>query len=485
MAIEVQARQWLIAGPASDAHGAVALEIAGWNVILGAGTSCIELHDAEGAPIGCLLGNPIDIAGRCFLSSPGRLPVRAADLDAPGWERWIADLGGAFVAFIATERFIRVYPSASSTCVWREDAPLVASTPLSLLTPQDYEARLDRELIQSMEIERLGWLPAGLTAHHGVRRQLPNHYFDLRAWTSERYWTGPDSAAAGEPEAAILRIGEIMAASLAAVAARHRVQLAFTAGRDSRAVLAACRNLGGRLGAFTIGHDTAGPDRETPIEICAAFGIPHRVVTQRVSTEPERRRWLELSGHCVGGSNLKLHRTVGCFGAEDAVVTGAAGEVGRGYYWNVGDAPATVLSAERMLARMDLKPHPKAVAAMRSWLDELEGVDTLRVLDLAYIELRLGCWSSPQSHGYPEACYHFAPLDHRRIFDELMLLPPQWRRTSRYIDALIDMQWPGLHRWPYNRFAGFRQLAYLAGKAMSYERVRRKFRRHVLGEMGA
>lgn len=484
MGIEVQARQWLIAAPGTDAAGEVTLDIAGWRVILGAGTSCIALNDAEGVSIGCLLGEPIDIAACRFLAAPARMPMRASDLDDAGIEHWLAGLGGAFVALLATRNFTRVYQSASRTCVWREDAPLIAAAPLSLLSRADYDARLDRELVAAMEVEQQGWLPAGLTSHADVHRLLPNHYFDLEGWESVRHWSGPVETA-DDPAAAIAQIGEIMAGTLHAVAARYRVQLAFTAGRDSRAVLAACRDLGDRLEAFTIGHDTAGPDRVTPVEICEAYAIPHQIIAQRLSTDAEQRRWLALSGHCVGGANLRLHRTVGWFGADEAVVTGAAGEVGRGFYWNAGDTPETVLTPERLLARMDLKPHPKVVAAMRSWLAGLHGVGALRILDLAYVEHRLGCWSSPQSHGYPEACFHFAPLDQRRIFDALMALPPPWRRSSRYIDALIEAQWPQLARWPYNRFAGWRQVAYLAGKALSYERVRRKLRRHVLGEMGA
>lgn len=484
MGIEVQPRQWLIAGAGADATGAVALDIAGWRVILGESATCVTLQDAEGTTIGCLLGEAIDIAARRFMMSPARLPLRAADLDAVTIEQWIAGLGGAFVVFIAIERLIRVYPSASRTCVWRDDAPLIAAAPLSLLTSEEYDARLDRALISAMEIEQQGWLPAGLTAHEGVRRLLPNHHFDVQSWTMVRHWQGP-ARQADEPAAEIARIAAIMAASMEAVAARYRVQLAFTAGRDSRAVMAACRELDDRLGAFTIGHDTAGPDREIPLEMCGNLGIPHRLIGQRISTPAERERWLRLSGHCVGGSNLKLHRTVGCFGADEAVVTGAAGEVGRGYYWNAGDTPTLALTAERLLARMDLKPHPKALAAMRAWLAGLDGIDPQRVLDLAYIELRLGCWSSPQSQGYPEACFHFAPLDQQEIFDALLSLPPDWRRSSRYIDMLIEALWPDLAQWPYNRFSGWRQIAYLAGKALSYERVRRKLRRHVLGEMGA
>lgn len=479
MSIEVQPRQWLIAEAGVVARGRTVLALAGWQVVLGEDAACILIADARGRPVGCLLGEPIDVAGGRFLSSPARLPFAIADCDPAKLESWLATLGGAFTAFIATPGLARVYPSASRSCVWREDARLVASAPLSLLSQEDYAARLDRDLVAAMEIEGPGWLPAGLTAHRGVRRLLPNHHLDLATFLPARHWAGPDAGTVG-PGAAVARIGAIMSTSMSAVATRYRPRLALTAGRDSRAVLAACRGLADKIGAFTIGHDTAGPDREIPVEICASSGIAHRLIGQRVSTEAERRRWLELSGHCVGGSNLRLHRSVGCFGADEAVVTGAAGEVGRGFYWNSGDTPATPLTAQSLIARMDLKQHPAVVAAVASWLEGVAHLDTLRILDLAYIELRLGCWASPQAHGFPEASFHFAPLDHREIFAALMSLPPQWRRSGSYIDVLISGLWPELARWPFNRFGGLRQAVHMLGKLGSWERIRRKLRRHVL-----
>jgi hypothetical protein len=250
-------------------------------------------------------------------------------------------------------------------------------------------------------------------------------------------------------------------------------------------VLAACQPVASQLHLFTIGHATAGPDLDIPQEIGRAFDIPHGLIAQRLSSANEAQRWLTLSGHVVGGSNLMLHQTVGAFGAHDAVVTGAAGEVGRGFYWNDSDTATTPITAERLIARMDLKPLPEVIDAVRAWLKGLEGHDTLRILDLAYIELRMGCWSAPQAHGFPEAPYHIAPLNHRRIFEALMQLPPEWRRSSQYIDALIAELWPALAAWPFNRFDGLKQLKYMAGKMLSYSRIRRKLRRHVIDRIRA
>ena len=407
MPIDVPKRQWLLTRhDGASATRSTDVIVGGFKVMLGDAMPVTLVQDLAGGLIGCLLGEAIDLSQQSFFGARYTLPWPAADVTAARIENWIADLGGAFTLAISVPAFSRLYPSATQSFVYDAEAQRAAATPLALLGPIAYGQRLDRALVQTMEIEQLGWLPAGLTAHQGVRRLIPNHALDLKSWSPRRTWSGPDTNAPCPDTAQLIAAtGRIMQSTMATVAGRYQVQLAFTAGRDSRAVLAASKSVASKLRMFTIGHDTAGPDLEIPQQIGRAFQIPHGLIPQRLASSNQAQRWLALSGHTVGGSNLKLHQTVAAYGASDAIVTGAAGEVGRGFYWNDGDCATTPLTAERLIARMDLKPLPQVVAAMRTWLGELQGVDTLRVLDLAYIELRMGCWSAPQAHA--------AGCDHR------------------------------------------------------------------------
>jgi len=484
----VPPRQWLIARGDAGLVPAKPPEIVIDDVCvqLGRDTPLTRILDADNRLLGCILDEAIDTGARAMLGECVRLPVPAAGLTPAAAEAWLATLGGPFIALLAPPGWRRIYPSAAQSCVYDEERALAASSPLALLGREAYRARIDHDLVEAMEVERQGWLPAGLTAHRGVRRLLPNHHLDIDRWAVRRHWRGPGPDA--EPDAVpveerITRVAELTTRMSEAIAARYLPVLAFTAGRDSRAVLAACRTIQSRISAFTIGHEADGPDMSISPLICGRLAIPHTVLGPRHATLAERARWLELSGHCVGGANLDLHRTVGGFSARHAVLTGAVGEVGRAFYWNRGDGPTTPLTPEAMLARMDLKPLPGVVTAMRDWLDGLAGADTLRILDLAYIEHRIGCWSSPQRHGFPEACAQFAPLEHRAIFFELLALPADWRRDGRFVDALVARLWPELAAWPYNRLQGWQQLRYLAGKLGSYDRVRRKLRRLVLARI--
>jgi len=483
--LSLPARQWriqkLLGTRAADAK----LSVGPFQIVLGADMPCILLDDAHGATIGCLLGDPIDVVKQTYVTSGVRLPWPQGDITPTKFEAWISQLGGAFTALVSTSQWARIYPSAANSCVYEEGGSVaIAATPLALLGPRAYNERLDHELIDEMEIKLGGWLPAGLTAHHGVKRLLPNHFLDLSTGTVHRHWSGLAENCM-DPQHGISQIAQLMQGALAAAHKRHELRVALTAGRDSRAVLAACCHLKNRVSAFTIDHDEVGPDLDLPKAMCRSLELEHKTLAQVLSTEPEQECWLMNSGHCVGGANLRLHRTLANFAPDSAVVTGAGGEAGRGFYWNTGDMPCAPLSAKRLLHRLDLKPAPQAVAAVQGWLTGLSGCSKLRILDLAYVELRMGCWSAPQTHGFPEICYHIAPLSHQRIFDILLSLPVDWRRSGCYASELITVMQPTLVAWPFNRYGWHRQIFYLGGKLMSHDRLRRKFRRHVLDRLSA
>lgn len=486
MSVDVQKWQWLLCTSGTETAQPAALRLGGWHVVLGEGTSCCRIEDSSGQIIGCLIGEPIDIHAKSLLTEAVRLPWPASLIDAASFETWLYDLGGNFAAIVACGALNRIYPSATRTFVYADDAPMAAATAASLMPRDDYFARLDRELYTVMEIEDGGWLPAGITCHRGVSRLLPNHYLDLDRWQPVRQWSGPDGLAA-DPAATVADISARVSAVLTAVAARYPSFLAFTGGRDSRAILAAGRHLADRLVPFTISvKGLQSPDIEIANEVCRGVGLPHWILEERTSTPAERERFLYRVGHCTaGGANLLMHPTIWSLDPASAVITGINGEVGRGFFWNPGDTRQTRLTTESLLARMNMKPLPRLVTAVGAWLRGVEQHDTLRILDLAYLELRLGCWSTPAHYSNPDGPVHFGPLDQRAIVAAQWSLPDDWRRSGIFVEAMIEHGWPELMAWPFNRYDGIRQLLYLSRKLMSAQTIRKKIRRHLVARLSA
>ena len=97
--------------------------------------------------------------------------------------------------------------------------------------------------------------------------------------------------------------------------------------------------------------------------------------------------------------------------------------------------------------------------AVNTWLIGLPpGLSVPTILDLAYIEHRLGCWASPHLYGAAPFHMNLVPLCHRRIFDILLRLPPDYRRKQRLARDIISRAWPELMRWPFNDYTGFKRV---------------------------
>lgn len=486
MSVDVQKWQWLVCTAGTVCVQPPAMRLGGWQVVLGEATACCQIADSVGRVVGCLIGEPIDIASRSLLTGTAMLPLPAAELDADAFESWLHELGGNFAAVIVHGALNRIYPSATRSFVYAEDAPMAAATPASLLTRADYFARLDRELYTVMEIEAGGWLPAGITCHRGVARLLPNHYLDLDRWQAVRHWSGP-AKETNDPAASVAYIAHRVGAALSAIADRYPSYLAFTGGRDSRAILAAGQHVADRLIPFTISvKGLQSPDIEIANEVCRGVSLPHWILEERTSTPAERELFLYRSGHCTaGGANLLMHPTIWSLDPACAVITGINGEVGRGFFWNPGDTRQTRLTTEGLLARMNMKPLPRLVERVGAWLQGVAHHDTLRILDLAYLELRLGCWSTPAHYSNPDGPVHFGPLDQRAIVAAQWSLPDDWRRNGIFVEAMIEHGWPELMAWPFNRYDGLRQLLYLSRKLLSVQTIRKKIRRHVVARLSA
>jgi hypothetical protein len=112
---------------------------------------------------------------------------------------------------------------------------------------------------------------------------------------------------------------------------------------------------------------------------------------------------------------------------------------------------------------MGLPPHPRGVAAVERWLKNLRNyvgeLPTLLILDLAYLEIRMGCWGFALSYTNSDPT-DIHPLIGRDNFAAMLSLPPEWRRmqngTNLMIQSVIRQGWPELLDLPIGRYGDFR-----------------------------
>jgi hypothetical protein len=183
-----------------------------------------------------------------------------------------------------------------------------------------------------------------------------------------------------------------------------RAGLCLTAGADSRVLAIALRELGVEQSAITWG-EPGWPEVEGSERVAAALEIPWRAVA----------RWRD-DDEIAARADAEARWSDGAFGiapssrvwpGEPAVLVGAAGEVGRAFYWRAqagGPEPGNpsaltdALFPEGRLAGG--RPETQAMIRERvgGWVDQAleSGRRGWSALDVLYAEQRVGHWGRSQ-----------------------------------------------------------------------------------------
>ncbi|SET40859.1 hypothetical protein [Oceanicella actignis] len=438
------------------------------------GLPALPVSDSAGRPLGALLGHPIDLEAGRLLRAELRLNAAWPDGGDPDAfvDAHILRLGGGFAFILDVPGARRLYMDAAG-CVPAVHCPerrIAASTAPLALGPAAPEC-FDSELHAALGVLHEGWFPAGLTAHRGAQRILGGRVLDLDAWRLRRVWPKGPIAPAPRPEDAVARIARNVRVSVDAARRAGPTVLCLTAGGETRFMLAACREIAQELEFVTIGAPGGEIDRLMSRRIAARHGLSHRFAPYRAASAAESADWHARVGHCVGGGNMHGFPTVRALSEFAFMIGGAAGEVGRGFFWRPGDTAKLRIDADALTPRLGLPAHPRLRAAVASWLEGVPaGMDALQLLDLAYLELRVSAWGMAQrTAGMGLARIH--PMAARDSLEAMMSLPAEWRAEGRMIREGIRMLWPELLEFPFNRYGDWRDLARPAVRALRDPRL--------------
>ena len=148
---------------------------------------------------------------------------------------------------------------------------------------------------------------------------------------------------------------------------------------------------------------------------------------------------------------------------ERVLLQGVAGEVGRAFYWCDTDKPDTKLTGRGCADRMHFSDDDAEFERrLDNWVNKLTGHNAFLILDLLYIEHRLGMAHGPAQYYDGDRFYKFSlfPMNDRRIFSLMLSLPTEYRRRQALFDDICRLFWPGLRAFPINavNFAGIRSI---------------------------
>lgn len=440
--------------PALEGARRIALRTLALDVFPGIAVS--EVRDGAGAPIGALLGVPVDVAAKAVVENGGTYAISeplAADLDA-FIERHIYRLAGSFIFVLDVEARRAAYLDAngSLSLVYAPEKGSAAATTGLLLSDQEYTERFQDDLYDAFDLAHDGWFTGGMTAHRGVRRLLCNHYLNFDTREPVRHWPTAPIAERTHADAIAIINGEVLATTQALIKSGP-VAVALTAGNETRALLAIYRDIRSELTFVTLDAPGYDLDLQRAKELAARYGLKHLVLPPKQATPAGVVSWQYRVGHNITGNNMTGHPTIAPL-APYYFIGGLGGEVGRGFLWLNADED-TAIDAGNIVDRLKLPRHPVIIQEVEAWLAAAPKYSSLFLLDLAYIELRMSCWAFSQSYASADVVKIY-PLISRNVYDAMLSLSPENRRANGMIRLSIDAAWPDVLDLPINRYGDYR-----------------------------
>lgn len=357
----------------------------------------------------------------------------------------------------------RLYPDCGATIplVWCSETGQIGSSAGHILDADAYQRRfLTARFEKFVGGEgQNGWITGSMTAHAGVSRLLANHYLDLETLTAHRFWPRAGQLDAPPPglEDCAQAVADDLRGYAQAVVDQHSLAVTLTAGLDSRLMLAALGPRAQDVSFFTFASERGGPDREIPARICSALGLSYAEYPPIAASAAEIAQWDHLVGHAMRESNRLIHPTMRQIRAE-AIMTGLYGEPSRGFLYAHDWQTVNDVAAEphQIIGRLKQPQDPELTTEIAAWMAPIAHLPRSTILDLAYLELRMGNWAMGQNAVQAALKPAYMPFAQWRIQAAFLALPLDVRGGGLLLPRIGEILWPAVMQFPINRFGDYR-----------------------------
>ena len=485
LAPEELPRQWVLTrDPDQIPEGWERRSRDGWTLGAHPEAHVCALTTVDGATVGwaveplAVLGRGGDVAatGRIALPVPSGSPLSHVERALYGRDedgRCDGDgLAGSWVAALFDGQGSgRVYLGPKHSVVYSPEHRTVATT-------HNLVPGLRRNVPLSLAVDPLAtgaYFTFGRTAFRGLHRLLPNHYLDLDTFVPVRHWPVAPWEPLERGERGASAIVDHARRLLTALSSQYDAYRVFlSAGRDSRAVLAVLRPLVDEgvpvvLSTRVTGDLGSRTDLQAARRLARIAGLPHTVSRglpgRRSGPEGVLRGFARI-GEARAGTFLA---TPG--GPEEDPparrlnVGGMGGETGRAYFW--GEKAPRRVGADTLVERTQSPPVREVVEAAETWLEGLPPWLHTRpedVLDLAYVEQRLGCWQAPSTYLSPGRRHVSNPMTEAFALETMLRLPVSYRAAGVLQRDMAAYGWPDLLTVPFNQPTGWLRLSRELGR---------------------
>jgi hypothetical protein len=297
------------------------------------------------------------------------------------------------------------------------------------------------------------WLLNDRTPYREIRNLLPNHFLDVRQGKAIRHWPKKGCIPALSMDESLSRCTPVLVGAIAAASSRFDLRMGISAGIDSRKTLAATRDVRGKIYYFSHGISEGTlnvSDVTVPARLLPRLGLEHHALHLR-GMDKEFKRFFEASSTWAREKKGKNACTLLAeFGPETTVMNSNISEVAQCIYW----LPKSRLRGEGLAILCGLA-HPFAIQEFQKWLDGAKPAceeARMNVLDLFFLEQRMGRWATAAFSEYDVAHETFNPYNNRYLHSLMLGVKERYRRDRMWTVSLkhIKEMWPDVLAEPIN-----------------------------------
>lgn len=421
-----------------------------WFVVTSPQLPVIALHNTAGLHFGYLIGWA---AYNGFMLKDQQI-LNCATSNFPSI---LDSICGRFAVIVQSNEKTDVYTDASGLLpvVYNEGKmKLAGSTPTVLAPLLDLE--FDNELRDVYQIpETYGWYPFGLTPYVGIRRLLPNHSLCLETGDCTRFWPKTDLILeeSDKPNEVTSKIATLVQEATSAIINGGKGYCHITAGYDSRMVMAATKPYSASCMYETVSTTKGCLTLDCRIAqmIVQDLDLQHEFIEYIEPEEQDINDWLYRTGYCIFDSVTNLATTAARNDRHYHALMGTCADILKAKHWTNFVPNADDHGAEQLLIKLGHPACQTTIIAAKQWIENLP-VKTGEVFwDIVHIEQRYGCWAGPSVYGHNVSYPSLSPFNSRQIYNLMMSLPKDYRKSLRFVDDFINILWPELANYPYNR----------------------------------
>jgi hypothetical protein len=300
------------------------------------------------------------------------------------------------------------------------------------------------------------WIPSGVSLYDEISHLIPNHYLDVNLKKQIRFW--PSSALPQiKLKEGVNKAAELIENLVLAASQRFNLALAFTAGIDSRVIMAATRKLNKKIRYYTLIYyklNELSPDIRIPKKLLAKAGRQHEIYDCSGKMDDEFREIymnnVDTAHAAWGNIAFGIRKW---FPENYIAVKGDCSGVTKKFYYKY--SYPDVIDAVTLAKLARFGDSPFAHKAIDVWLSDTYAVAQkyhYEILDLYYWEFRTGSWQATSQLEWDIVQEVFAPFNCRALLIHMLGVDVKYRSSFNRVlyKRIIRKLWPLMLTEPVN-----------------------------------